>query len=212
MKCLICNSSTEHFIDKKDNIEYFECKSCQFTMKSNNYFVDFSKQKQRYDLHENSENNIGYRDYFNRFLNFILEDIQKPKTALDFGCGATALLSKILKEKDIQCDFYDPIYYPKNNYNNKYDLILSIEVFEHLHNPKETFKSLVEKINPNGYLAIQTAFYPQNRDKFLKWYYRLDPTHIIFFSPNTFKILADNHGLDIIKSNNKEMILMKKRG
>jgi len=211
MKCLICNSSTEHFIDKKDNIEYFECDSCQCIIKSKDNFVDFNKQKQRYDLHENSENSSGYREYFNRFLDFVLDDGKDIKSALDFGCGATSLLAKILKEKNIECDFYDPIYYRDNNYNKSYDLIVSIEVFEHLHNPKKIFEELVDKLNPKGYLAIQTAFHPQNRDNFLKWYYKLDPTHIIFFSPHTFNILAKEYNLEILKHNSKNIILMQKR-
>jgi 2-polyprenyl-3-methyl-5-hydroxy-6-metoxy-1,4-benzoquinol methylase len=210
MKCIICNSLTDSFLDSKSQIEYFECKSCQFIIKSKESFVDFKEQKKRYDLHENSEDNLGYKEYFNRFLDFILNDITEPKLALDFGCGATSLLSKILNQKGIKCDFYDPIYYPDNNHNKKYDLIISVEVFEHIHKPKESFKYLVDRLNPNGYLAIQTAFYPKNRDDFLNWYYKLDPTHIIFFSPNTFTVLAKEFGLEIIKHNSKNMILMQK--
>ena len=210
MNCLICSNKTEEFLDEKSNIRYFECKKCNFMMKSKDSFVDFNEQKKRYDLHQNSEDNLEYREYFNRFIDFILPSIEKPKSALDFGCGATSLLSKILEEKNINCNFYDPIYYPDNLYDKSYDLIVSIEVFEHLHNPRETFKTLVDKLNPNGYLAIQTAFYPKDRDKFLKWYYKLDPTHIIFFSPKTFEKLAKEFELEVIKYDKKQMILMRK--
>jgi len=209
MNCLICSNKTEEFLDEKSNIRYFECKKCNFIMKSKDSFVDFNEQKKRYDLHQNSEDNLGYREYFNRFIDFVLPSIEKPKSALDFGCGATSLLSKILEEKSINCNFYDPIYYPNNLYNKSYDLILSVEVFEHLHNPRETLKTLVEKLNPNGYLAVQTAFHPEDREKFLKWYYKLDPTHIIFFSPNTFEKLAQEFGLEVIKYDEKQMILMR---
>jgi len=210
MNCLICSKETEGFLDEKLGVKYFECKRCNFIMKSKDTFVNFKEQKKRYDLHENSEDNLGYIEYFNRFVDFILPLTTTPKSALDFGCGATSLLSNILKEKNIDCDFYDPIYYPDNIYNKSYDLILSVEVFEHLHNPKETFKTLVDKLNSNGYLAIQTAFHPEDRDKFLKWYYKLDPTHIVFFSSQTFQILAEEFGLEIIKDNKKQMILMRK--
>ena len=210
MNCLICSNKTEEFLDEKLNIRYFECKKCNFMMKSKDSFMDFNKQKKRYDLHQNSEDNLEYREYFNRFIDFILPSIEKPKSALDFGCGATSLLSKILEEKNINCNFYDPIYYPDNLYDKSYDLIVSIEVFEHLHNPRETFKTLVDKLNPDGYLAIQTAFHPEDREKFLKWHYKLDPTHIIFFSPKTFKILAKEFELEVIKYDKKQMILMRK--
>lgn len=210
MRCLICNRESDSFIDERSGIDYFECDSCQFIMKSKDNFVDFGEQKIRYDLHQNSEDNIGYRDYFNRLINFIEDDIREVKSALDFGCGATSLLAKIVEERGIEADFYDPIYYPEEDYNKKYDLILSVEVFEHLHNPKEVFKTLVDRLNPNGYLVIQTAFHPRDRDKFLNWYYRLDPTHIIFFSPRTFQELSNLFGLEIIKDNNREMIVMRR--
>ncbi len=211
MECLICNNICSSFEDSRQNILYYECGSCQFVMKSSENFSDFIEQKQRYDLHNNSEESEGYKAYFQRFLDFVLPDIPKPTRALDFGCGASSLLAQMLIKDNIKTDFYDPIYYPKEVYrDNSYDLIVSVEVFEHLHNPKDIFKMLVERLNPNGYLAIQTAFYLNDRDRFLSWHYRLDPTHVVFFSLNSLKVLASEFGMRVIKDDNKQMVLMQR--
>ncbi len=184
MDCMICGHSTCSFIDEKSEIEYFECTDCKLIMKSTDCFTDFKEQKLRYDLHDNSVDNIGYQKYFGRFVDFILPQIDKVSSALDFGCGASTLLPQILEDHDMKCDYYDPIYYPDLSFQSrKYDLIVSVEVFEHLHDPRAIFAMLVDRLKPNGYLAIQTEFRPFSRDKFLNWYYRLDPTHIVFFSP-----------------------------
>ncbi len=211
MHCLICSQSCSKFIDHKSNINYFECSKCQVIMKSSENFYNFEQQKERYDLHTNHEEAKGYRAYFQRFIDFIDIDTDREKRALDFGCGASVLLSKMLSSNGIECDVYDPIYHPNEEFKERsYDLILSVEVFEHLHDPKSIFQMLVEHLNRDGYLAIQTAFYLNDRDKFLQWHYRLDPTHVIFFSPKTFEILADQFGLKVIKCNSKNIILMQK--
>jgi len=212
LKCLICDGYCNMFVDNRLNINYYECSECQFIMKSIENFSDFSEQKERYNLHNNHEEDRGYQAYFQRFIDFLeLEDRESIEQALDFGCGATLLLSKMLQNHHMICDTYDPIYHPNEAYKERsYDLITSVEVFEHLHNPKSIFAHLLQRLNSRGYLALQTALHPNDREAFLKWYYRLDPTHVIFFSLHTFEVLADMFALEIIRSDNKSKILFQK--
>lgn len=200
------------FTDNRSKINYYECSECQFIMKSIENFSDFSQQKERYNLHNNHEEDRGYQAYFQRFIDFLeLERRDSIEHALDFGCGASLLLSKMLQNNHITCDAYDPIYHPNEVYKERsYDLISSIEVFEHLHDPKSEFALLLQRLNGSGYLAIQTAFHPNDREAFLKWYYRLDPTHVIFFSLRTFEVLANMFAVKILSSDNKSKILFQK--
>jgi 2-polyprenyl-3-methyl-5-hydroxy-6-metoxy-1,4-benzoquinol methylase len=168
-------------------------------------------QKERYNLHENNAEDVGYIAYFKRFLDFNLPLIKNPKNALDFGCGRTSLLATLLEKMGITCDYYDPIYHPDTlDADKKYDLIVSTEVFEHLHQPREVFESLLEKLTNGGYLAIQTEFHANNEDIFKKWWYPQDPTHIVFFRARTFKVLCEKYGCKYISDNGKNMILMQK--
>ena len=211
MNCHICNVPIESFIHNKTHITYYHCKSCEYIFKSPECYQDFIEQKERYNLHENDENDEGYRAYFQRFLDFTLPLVSKPKIALDFGCGASSLLSNMLEEEGIECDYYDPIYHPDTlNDNKKYDLIVSTEVFEHLHQPREVFKSLLERLKEGGYLALQTQFHPNEIEAFKKWYYHQDPTHIVFFTVQTFKILCKMYDCEFVDDNGKNMIVIKR--
>jgi len=212
MECHICNKAAMSFVHEKTHINYYYCKACEYIFKSPEHYQDLSRQKERYNLHENDENDEGYQAYFHRFLDFILPQLEnKPKTALDFGCGRSSLLASMLEKEGIACDYYDPIYHPNRlDESNKYELIVSTEVFEHLHQPKEVFESLLERLEDGGYLALQTQFHPNDEVAFKKWYYHQDPTHIVFFTAQTFKVLCDKYGVEFVADNGKNMVLLKK--
>jgi len=196
---------------EKINMTYHHCNHCEYIFKFPECYQDLKQQKVRYNLHENDENNAGYRAYFERFLAFVLPHLKHVKTALDFGCGSTSLLAKLLENEGIDCDYYDPIYHPNTlNDKKKYDLIVSTEVFEHLHKPKLVFKSLIERLEEGGYLAIQTQFHNNDIEVFKKWYYHQDPTHIVFFTKKSFEILAEMFSSKVIRDNEKNMILIQK--
>jgi len=211
MNCHICNGSTENFLHQKTNMLYYHCKACEYIFKSPECYQDLERQKERYNLHENNEDDAGYRAYFKRFLDFTLPHVGTVQSALDFGCGRTSLLAKLLQKESINCDYYDPIYHPKTlDENKKYDLIVSTEVFEHLHQPKEVFGHLVKKLNENGYLAIQTQFHPNEKEAFKKWYYHHDSTHIVFFNVQTFRVLCNLFGCKLIGDNGKNIVVIQK--
>ena len=211
MKCHICDKQTESFTHDKTGIMYYHCKACEYIFKSPEFYQDLSTQKERYNLHENDENDEGYQAYFQRFLDFILPLVGKPETALDFGCGRTSLLASLLNNKGIACDYYDPIYHPDTlDEKKKYDLIVSTEVFEHLHQPKVVFESLLKRLKEGGYLALQTQFHPNSIEAFKKWYYHQDPTHIVFFTAHTFRVLCEKYGIEFVGENEKNMVLLKK--
>ncbi len=179
--------------------------------KSPEYYQDFDTQKERYNLHENNDEDAGYIAYFQRFLDFTLPLVDRPQNALDFGCGRTSLLASLLEKEGIECDYYDPIYHPDTLEGHKtYDLIVSTEVFEHLHQPKEVFESLLGRLNKGAYLAIQTEFHSNDMDSFQKWWYPQDSTHIVFFRAKTFEVLCKTFGCTFVAENGKNMVIIEK--
>ncbi len=213
MKCHICSQECSGFVDEKTTIEYGYCKICEYIFKSPEHHQDFSTQKERYNLHENDENDEGYQAYFQRFLDFMLPLVGQPKRALDFGCGRSSLLATLLEKEGVSCDYYDPIYHPDRlDDTKKYDLIVSTEVFEHLHQPKEVFKMLLSKLKEGGYLALQTQFHPEDEEAFKKWYYHKDPTHIVFFTVKTFRVLCEQFDCEFMGDNGKNMVVVRKYG
>jgi len=212
LHCPLCSHHCLPFIDLKNEVAYFRCSYCQLIFKSPATYQTFLEQKVRYDLHRNSEESDGYRAYFLRFLDFVLPHIGGVRSALDFGCGASTLLAKLLEERGIACDTFDPIYYPDTSYmDRRYDLIVSVEVFEHLHDPKMVFGHLLSRLEKGGYLAIQTEFSPGGIRAFLQWYYRLDPTHVMFFSPETFRYLCGSYACRYRIDNGKNILIVQKQ-
>jgi SAM-dependent methyltransferase len=212
MRCHICDEPTLMFIDEKHQMLYYHCTACEYIFKDPSVYQELAEQKARYDLHENEAENEGYRAYFQRFLDFVLPLVQNPKNALDFGCGESSLLSSMLEEEGISCDYYDPLYHPNGLIDSKkYDMILSTEVFEHLHQPKEVFESLLDRLNIGGYLAIQTEFHPKEMGAFMNWYYTQDPTHIVFFTVKTFEVLSGFSKCRLIDDNGKNIVVIKKK-
>ena len=211
MHCLICSGRCVRFCDPVEKRDYYRCSACELIFKEKTAFADFSVQKRRYDLHENDENDAGYRAYFDTFLDFVLPRCGEPRTALDFGCGASMLLSGMMEERGIEALAYDPIYHPGTEYRGRrYDLIVSVEVFEHLHDPKKVFGELLELLKPGGYLAVRTEFHPREEEAFLAWYYPKDPTHIVFFTPETFRKLCRNSDCRYLDDNGKNIVLVQK--
>jgi len=211
LNCHICDKPTQIFVDEKTNIIYHHCDDCEYIFKSPEHHQNFTAQKERYNLHENDENDEGYKAYFQRFLDFILPLVGRPNTALDFGCGRSSLLASLLKKEGVNCDYYDPIYHPDTlNDSKKYELIVSTEVFEHLHQPRVVFESLLERLEEGGYLALQTQFHPNDVEAFKRWYYHQDPTHIVFFTAQTFRVLCEVYGCEFVGDNGKNMVVIRK--
>jgi len=212
MRCNICNEPTLMFIDEKHQMLYYHCTACECIFKDPSVYQELAEQKARYDLHENDVESEGYRAYFQRFLDFVLPLVQDPQSALDFGCGESSLLASMLEEEGIACDFYDPLYHPNGLIDSKkYDMIVSTEVFEHLHHPKEVFENLLDRLNIGGYLAIQTEFHPKEMGAFMNWYYTLDPTHIVFFTVETFEVLSGFCKCRLVDDNGKNIVVIKKK-
>ncbi|HIP18532.1 MAG TPA: class I SAM-dependent methyltransferase [Sulfurovum sp.] len=212
MRCNICDEPTMMFMNEKQQMLYYHCSNCEYIFKHPSVYKEINDQKERYDLHENEDDNEGYRAYFKRFLDFVLSLVQKPKNALDFGCGKSTLLASMLQEEGIDCDYYDPLYHPDGlDEDKKYDLIVSTEVFEHLQQPKEVFESLLKRLNSGGYLAIQTEFHPNEMGPFMHWYYTQDPTHIVFFTVETFEVLSTLCQCRLVDDNGKNIVVIKKK-
>jgi len=186
--CKICSKSTEPIVCSKGT--FYHCKSCDFIFLEDNKLLSQEKEKERYLLHNNTEENQGYLDMLNDFIEKTILPY-KIKSILDFGSGPNPVLAGILKKKRFQVDIYDLYFHPDDSYKTKkYDAIILTEVLEHLENPLRVLKELKNLLNKNGIIAIMTLFHPNNTDLFKNWWYITDLTHISFFTPKTLEIIG----------------------
>lgn len=192
-KCKICGADTREFYDEQFQVHYYYCETCEFISKDEKTIVSTQDEKKEYDLHNNTYENEGYVNMFRDFLNrSVMNFVNDGKEALDFGSGPGPVLAKVLSDEyGYTTDIYDLYYSPERVYEGKkYDLITSTEVVEHLKNPIEYFRLFKDLLKEDGILAIMTLFHPKDDEKFCKWHYRRDKTHISFFTPKTMEYIA----------------------
>ena len=211
-KCKICQSSVSSMVDEKKKLTYYRCVECGFISLDDRDMVDKVVEKKHYEKHNNTLKCTGYVEMFEKFIDEALSPyVDNIKIVLDFGCGEGDVLGHILKEKGLEVDSYDIYFYPKKIYENKqYDLITSTEVFEHLQDPQKILKTLVNLLNTDGYIILMTKFPPKDDKVFLAWWYRRDITHISFFTPQSFEIMAETLGLKVLKTINDNIVVFQK--
>jgi len=210
--CKVCNAKTTLIEDVKKKLFYYRCMDCGFVYLDDSHRVNSMEEKRKYDQHNNSLENEGYVQMFEDFIELsIAPYLANIKKVLDFGSGPEPVFSKLLERRGLEVEIYDLYYSPQKVYEgNRYDLITSTEVFEHLSKPLETLELLVAHLNSNGYIVLMTKFPPKEDKAFLDWWYRRDPTHISFFTPKSFEVMAEKVGLKVLKTINENIIVFQK--
>lgn len=207
--CLICNNETNKLFDPQMKVTYLSCKKCGFISKQKDFFPDKETEKGRYDLHHNDDD--YYRDSFSEVIDDYIAKLD-IETILDFGSGPYPVLTKLLENK-YDVTMYDPFYYNDLRYLDKlYDLVITSEAIEHFHSPRIELSKIIGLINKNKYLIVMTYLRTVDEERFLTWWYRRDLTHVGFYTLDTFKYIAKLYNLELITSNNKNIVVLKKIG
>lgn len=195
IRCMLCASDDNEFFFKDKFRAYRRCNVCSIIFVPISFHVSIKEEKVRYEKHNNNPHNIGYRQFLERITVSIKSRFAEGADGLDFGCGPTPLLADLLADDGFEMEVYDPFYAAdKSVLENKYDFIVSTEVFEHLNNPLQEFRKLFSILKDNGILAVMTRLYNDSMD-FKTWHYKNDRTHICFYTVETFDWLAKNLGV-----------------
>ncbi|MFW5995847.1 MAG: class I SAM-dependent methyltransferase [Halanaerobiaceae bacterium] len=210
-RCRLCRDNNLEQLDTEKGNYYFCC-SCHLISVAKEDILLPAEQKKRYLEHNNTHENEGYVKMFERFIAKVIQPhVFGVENVLEFGCGPGPVLADLLKERGFKVDIYDPFFYPREVFRKrKYGLITATEVFEHLERPDRVLKMLVDHLIPGGFLAVMTSFHP-GPEKFPEWWYKWDPTHIIFFDSVTFDWIADNYFLEKVKEAEDKYCLFKKK-
>ena len=207
MKCPLCSFSA-HYLVSGEHREYWVCSKCRAISVPARFHITPEEEVKRYLEHENSLENEGYVRMFQEKIDIL--KAYEIKSALDYGCGYKPVLKTLLERQGIKAEGYDPNFFPDTSPGKLYDLVISTETFEHFRNPSEEISRIAENLVPGGILAIMTRFYPAEDKNFADWYYKRDPTHIIFYCPHTFQWIAENKGFKLIFNNGYDFVVLKK--
>ncbi|MFY9256696.1 MAG: class I SAM-dependent methyltransferase [Fuerstiella sp.] len=149
-----------------------------------------SQEKTHYDFHQNSPDDAGYRRFLGRLFEPLNAKLQPASNGLDFGCGPGPTLSVMFQEAGHAMAVYDPYYSTDTApLQATYDFVTCTEVVEHFRNPRRDLDLLWSQVKPGGMLGIMTKLVI-DASSFANWHYKNDPTHISFFSRETFQWLA----------------------
>lgn len=188
--CPLCDADARDFHQDRTR-EYFQCINCRLVFVTPEAFLSIEDEKARYDLHQNSATDMGYRSFLSRLLVPMTERLPRGSQGLDFGCGPGPTLSIMFEEAGYPMALYDPLYVPDESVLEvEYDFVTVTEVVEHLQSPMQTLNRIWSYVRPGGYLGIMTKLVI-GPEAFAKWHYKNDDTHICFFSIETFVWLAE---------------------
>lgn len=207
--CPLCQSLdiNNYFEDKRR--AYLQCTQCELVFVNPEQRLDTEAEKAHYDMHENDPTDEGYRRFLSRVADPILKRIEPASHGIDFGCGPGPTLSLMLEEQGHTMSLYDIYYHPDNSVLEKqYDLMTSTEVIEHLYDPDSVWQQWLNLVKPGGWIGLMTKLVI-NVEAFANWHYKNDPTHVVFFSRNTFQYLAERDQLELEFIGNDVILLRK---
>ncbi len=190
MNCPLCHTSggIDYYEDAKR--KYRQCEICDLVYVPKEYYLSRDKEKAVYDQHQNSPDDSEYRQFLSRLFNPLVDRIKPKSRGLDFGSGPGPTLSVMFEEADHEMAIYDSFYSRDETvWDVNYDFITVTEVVEHLHHPGKVLDRLWSCLGPGGLFGVMTKLVI-NREAFADWHYKLDPTHVSFFSVNTFTWLG----------------------
>ncbi|MBE9529067.1 MAG: class I SAM-dependent methyltransferase [Proteobacteria bacterium] len=199
-ECPLCSSQTVQFFCKDRRREYLRCSSCSLIFVPAPLHLTIDEQKSRYDLHRNDSEDPGYRAFLSRLVDPLVERLAPGARGLDFGSGPGPTLSLLLEERGFSVQNYDPFYAPDSTLLKKrYDFVACSETVEHFCAPATDWQLLFSLVGTGGVAAVMTAFVPAESEEragsFAGWRYKDDPTHVTFYSKETFFWIAEKFGV-----------------
>jgi len=187
--CPLCSGQDLYPLTWRER-RYYRCRSCELVHLEPALRLSEAEEKAVYDDHENAVDDPGYRRFLSRAFEQVTRYRPAPARGLDFGCGPGPALVAMAREAGYTMHAYDKFYRPDPApLQQAYDFITSTEVVEHLADPLPELDRLWSLLKPEGLLVVQTKRVLDD-ERFRRWHYPADPTHITFFAEASFIWLA----------------------
>lgn len=207
--CPLCTGKglSPYFTDRRR--KYLLCDTCKLVFVPPEWHLSPAAEKAQYDLHQNYPEDFRYRLFLSRLMHPLVEKLTPGARGLDFGCGPGPALAQMLVEAGFTMALYDRLYAADERaLSVNYDFITATEVVEHLRDPARELDRLWSLINPGGWLGIMTKLV-SNAPEFANWHYKNDPTHICFYSAQTWCWWAEQHDANLEFVGSDVMLLQR---
>lgn len=208
--CPLCQHADTRAYAQDRKRRFLQCQHCQLVFAEKSSWPKATAEKATYDQHENDIGNEGYNRFLSRIVPPLKSRLLSGAQILDFGCGPAPALGRQLSDSGFEVSLYDHFYRPDNEaLARNYDAVVLTEVIEHLHQPHQVVQKLWQQLNPGGWLAVMTQRVT-NPEAFSRWQYKNDPTHVCFFTEQSFSWLAASLGADQPDYEGRDMVFLKK--
>lgn len=193
-----------------DDRDYWRCDACEATFVPPSQRPAVADERAEYLLHRNDADDPAYRAFLARLAEPLLSRLAPGSAGLDHGCGPAPALAAMLEAAGHVMRVWDPLFAPDPAaLTHTYDFITCTEVVEHFHDPAAEFARFDRMLRPGGWLGVMTCFQTDD-DRFARWHYRRDPTHVVFYREATFRHIAAGLGW-VCEIPRKDVVLMRKR-
>lgn len=191
MSCGLCGSEAPRFwIEPKTKLDFYRCPECDLTFKDPARAVAPREAADRYRRHAEDPNDPGHRQFLSALAEPLKTKLKPGMRGLDYGCGPGRTLQAMLKGAGVECDAYDPLFFPQAELLERtYDFVTCTEVAEHFADPRKEFARLFALARTT--LAMMSQSPPAD---FANWWYHRDPTHVVFYSDKTWNWIAKHNG------------------
>lgn len=207
MECILCLNDSVPF-----ELDTFECQTCRVVFKNPENHPKPEFELARYELHNNDPEDQRYVNFLKQLTTPLENFLKKTDSAIDFGCGPGPALSQMMQERGYDFVHYDPYFFADAHLliPEFYNVLTSTEVVEHFHFPYQSWKQMIDLVADNGYLAIMTQFLTPQVD-YKSWWYKNDPTHLVFYREETMNYIAKAYDLEIVYNDKKSVIIFQKK-
>lgn len=213
MPCPLCQQNKIKLFYSDARREYWRCQRCDLIFVPAKFFLSAEAEKTRYQQHNNDPSDQKYCRFLSRIIPPMIPHLSPNATGLDFGCGPfpdeKPALAMLFEQAGFPMKIYDPFFAPdKKPLHQKYDFIVSTESIEHFYRPFDEVNALFKLLLPSGVLGIMTRRH-ESIDDFASWGYKDDPSHVCFFSKQSFRWIAERWQTTLEFIDNDIMILQK---
>lgn len=182
-------------------VAYHKCRGCGLI--ATDYFDDWNNEMFAEEIY-NEEYALIDPDYiFIRPLSnaiFLSNMIPKDKTILDYG-GGNGKTAEILRSQGYHATFWD-VHSGLPKPEGKFDVVVSIEVFEHTTDPVGTFKEALSFMKEDGVMYFTTLTNDGLKHREIPWYLSPRNGHVLMHSMESLEELGVKCGTIVTHHNN----------